>query len=224
MECGQDDIEASPAGRLLGAIGVRYSAFAWDDQEKFKRYLGDDVDPVKHGYYQAINVAIPLVRSQNLGTRRSFTYDEAKDLVLTNLYHDVHEAYTGDIPYPDKTRESDLAELRVSRDTLAELGIHPALNQRVNRTMGDFDGETFVGGAFSLGEHIGYLETGLKAWALRESPMLTSEEKERSRDMGIKVVSSAIPKVVEEKWRYSYSVDTLMKYTPQIREVAVACQ
>lgn len=225
LECGQEEIADSPAGRLLGAIGVRYSAFAWDDQEKFKRYLGDDVDPVVHGYYQAVNVAIPFVKAQNEGRNRSFTYDEAKDLVLANLYHDVHEAYTGDIPYPDKTRESDEAELKVSYSTLAELGMHPNLNGRINRVMGDFDGETFVGRAFNLVEHIGYLETGLKAWNLRDCPTLTQDEKDRSREMGLKVVASAIPKITDYKWTHSYVGDVLMSNIANIREVAVeSCQ
>lgn len=219
MGCAQESIERSPAGLKLAEIGVRYSRFAWDDTDKFKKYLGDDVDPVKHGLHQAREVAIPLITAQNTSTKTRFTYKQARALVLTNVYHDAHEGYTGDVPYPDKTIESDMAELEVNQRVVKELGASAVLLGEMRGIMGDFKQQTFLGKAFNAVENIGYLETGLKAWELRMHPQLTHEEQAKAYSMGLNVVPGAADRVVQARWMFPYAHQVLMENSHAIREV-----
>lgn len=219
LGCSQREIESSDMGDLLGAIGVRYSKFAWKNQRKFKNYLGDDVDPVKHGAYQAKHVAIPLIEAQNNSDKRHFTFDEAKDLVLANVYHDVHEGLTGDIPQPEKTRESDIAEMAINKKVLEELGVHSVLAYKMHQILSDHEGETFTGRAHQLVENLGYLATGLRAWQIRDFPVLNGEERKSCREMGLQVAPSAANRVLGFTDEFAYAGQFLEENNSRLRSM-----
>lgn len=169
---------------LLGNNPPRYHGFLWEDVDRFREYFGPDVDPIEHGRHQAETVAIPFVEADY------FTVEEGNLLVLTNLVHDYHEGVTGDILYPDKTVESDRAELEVSQNILKKF-MTPELVEQIGKVMGDFEGETRLGRAFSAIEQIGYCTTGLKAWRGRSRQDFTPEERGKCYSMGKNVVQGS---------------------------------
>lgn len=186
--CAIDMLAESNYGQLLREnVGARYKMWAWTDQRHFIEVMGPDVDPVLHGAHQAETVVKPFVEFQNISNRPHFTYEEANLLYVTNLLHDAHEGLTGDIPKPQKTPESDAEELRVNRQVVSDLmGWHPGhpLLEGMQQVMGDVNGTTRIGRAFEAIERCGYLQTGLRAWSMRNHAQLNFSERLRTVAMG----------------------------------------
>lgn len=209
LECNYQTILGRPEARLLREnVGVRFSAFAWEDTERFKHYLGDDMDPVKHGYHQALEVALPFIEFQNaFDDYPSFTEEEAKMLMLANVFHDVHEGVSGDVPEPEKTLQSNIAELELNlRITASILGedVNSPFMQRYRSVMGDFEGWSLAGRAFAAIERCGYFQSGINAWSLRNHSELDDEEKLKCREMGHAVLNKNTPILTELGKEFPY--------------------
>lgn len=198
--CATEMLEDSNYGELLRRnVQARYKMWWWPDLKRFKEAMGPDVDPVLHGPHQAETVVKPFVEFQNVSDRPHFTYEEANLLYITNLLHDSHEGLTGDVPKPQKTVESDAEELRVNRQVVSELmgwrNGHPLL-EGMQAIMGDMAGETRMGRAFEAIERAGYLQTGLRAWSMRNHSQLSRAEKQQTIEMG-RIVSQDSAKHLE---------------------------
>lgn len=198
-ECMYQKLLTSEEGILLRQnVGVRYGRWRWDDEEAMRKLI-PDTDPVLHGLYQAETVALPLVKANQERGFAPFTFDEAKLLYLTNVYHDIHEGYTGDIPVPDKTRESDEEEaamnVAITARFLGKSMWDPWLKD-YKQVLTDFDGGTFIGRAFKCTEQIGYFLTGVRAWSLRHHNALTPEQREKCEAMGREVAPTSAKKLL----------------------------
>ena len=214
LDCVQQDMAASKEGVLLANNPPRYAKWHFEDVGLFRVVMGEDVDPLLHGIYQAKNVALPMIEMQNQmdgRRRRRFSKEEAKLLLLTHVLHDYHEGITGDIAADDKTSDINRNELRVNQQLVARLynleADHPFLLkmwETMDETGFDENGDSFVNRAFHAGEQCGYFLTGIKAWSLREHKSLTSEEQAKCKDMGIKVASAAARHLLDNMSDFKY--------------------
>lgn len=208
--CVEENFEATEAYSLLIENDPRYANWMWEDKQKMMEWFGDDLDPVRHGRHQAEHVAIPLIEYNDRFPYQAFTEEQARTLVLTNVVHDYHEGITGDIPHPDKTRESDLHELALNHEIVKEI-TNDEIAAQVKEVMGDFDGNTFVGRAFKAGELVGYLKTGLHAWHLRRHEGLTAEERGKCYAMGFSVTRKAAQELQKYREEFPY-VDHVLNF------------
>lgn len=205
--CTVEQFALTPDGRGLKDNPPRFSHFMWEDEKRFREFMGPDVDNFAHGPHQADTVALPMIEFQNASNRPHFSEEEARLLYFTHLVHDFHEYRMGDIALPDKTRESDIAELAVNREV-----VKAALNMTDDdpyligsqAIMGDFDGETFLGRAFKAGEYVGYLHTGLRAWAMREHSLLDDDERHQAYELGKAVLTKNTPVLVRYADEFPY--------------------
>lgn len=184
--------------KLYDKVGVRYGNWAWDDQNRMREFL-PDTDPWLHGIYQAQEIAIPFIESEG------FSEKEARLLLTANVYHDMHEHIVGDIPKPLKTKESDAEELEINLQVVREIlelnEGHPFI-QDYRSVMGDLEGWSRVGRAFTAIEQCGYFNTGMNAWFLRNDPELTPEEQAKCEDMGRIVALSCVSKMQASEFEY----------------------
>lgn len=202
VNCLEYKMYATHEGQLLNQNPPRYINFAWEDQRRFREYLGADVDPLLHGPYQAREVAIPMIEHQNLYTE-PFSWEETKLLVIAHTLHDYHEGVTGDIPFPQKTPEGDAAELELNASLVAKI-LHVEDEGWMGRYKDTLAGKDKVGRAFDCGEKIGYFLTGLKAWHLRVHQGLTQDERDKSAVMGRDVCASALGHMLRHSAEFSY--------------------
>lgn len=222
--CAIDMLAESNYGQLLREnVGARYKMWAWSDQARFIEVMGPDVDPVLHGAHQAETVVKPFVEFQNVSDRPHFTYEEANLLYITNLLHDAHEGLTGDIPKPDKTPESDAQELRINRQVVSELmgwrNGHPLL-EGMQQIMGDVAGTTRIGRAFEAIERAGYLQTGLRAWSMRNHSQLNFSERFRTVAMGRIVSLDSAAHLLKYANEFPYVDHLLSTNAPALQEMA----
>ena len=218
VPCVQTEFSQLPEHTLLEANDPRYGNWLWENKEKFREWFGDDVDPVEHGRHQAEHIAIPLIEYQNREGGQMFTDREAKLLVLTNLVHDYHEGITGDLPAPDKTEDFHKMELRANQEIISKF-MDGFLVMDIEKVMGDFDNKTFVGRAFNAVENLGYLETGLKAWYVRNHPALTLEEAGKSFAMGSTVIKGAYKSLQPYREEFPYVDHVIFTHRGAMREL-----
>ncbi len=196
MEWARD---AGVGQALYDEVGVRYSYWAWDDQERMRQYL-PDTDPFRHGLHQAKTVGAAFIYAE-----KTFTEEEAKMLLMANVMHDFHEYIDGDVAVPEKTRESDEKELETNLAVVGRIldlpEDHPFLKE-YRGVIGDFEGWSKVGRAFHDIEICGYFLSGLRAWSLRESQELTQDERDKCRDMGKTVALSRIDDLNQSEFEY----------------------
>ncbi len=201
LDCIVLNASATKEGQMLEANPPRYSLWTWEDEGLFRVVFGEDVDPLRHGIYQAKHIALPMIEMQNQKDgrrRRRFTKQEAKLLLLAHTVHDLHEGITGDIPAPQKNDDINRSELEVNQQVVASmLNLSPD-----DPFMGELrevmaEGDSFLSRAFSVGEQCGYFLTGVKAWSLRNHQSLTAEQREKCEDMGRQVSLSAFPSLLE---------------------------
>lgn len=212
-DCIQSTMERSYEGRLLAAMEPRFNAFMWEDVEKFKKYMGDDVDPVKHGIYQATHVALPFIEHQNsMPWFKSFTQEEAKMLYLANVAHDWHEGLealnrgaTTDVEAPKKTDEIYEAELELNLEVVKSI-LHPTDEwlQSYRAVVGDLKGWSHAGRAFNCIERCGYFLTGMKAWSMRNHEDLDDDERLKCREMGHATMTFNLPVLDEYSREFAY--------------------
>jgi hypothetical protein len=204
LSCLMDYAEGL-AKPLYEEVGVRYGNWAWENQDRMRQFL-PDTDPFLHGIYQAQEIAIPFIECED------FTEREARLLLTANVLHDMHEYLTGDVPKPLKTKESDAEELEVNLEVVRGiLGLdreHPFM-QDYRSVMGDLEGWSKVGRAFSAIETCGYFNTGMNAWFLRNNPELSAEEQSKCEDMGRIVAQSCIGKMQRSEFLYPRDLLTL---------------
>jgi len=204
--CVQETIALSYEGRLLKSNKPRYEAFHWEDLDRFRAYLGDDVDPLKHGMYQAKEIAIPFIEFQNtFDGYTDFTQEQAKMLIIGNVLHDLHEGITGDIPEPDKNHQTAVDELEVNLECVKNV-LHPSKEwlEAYRAVVGDIEGWSFAGRAFNAIERCGYFLSGVKAWNLRNHNELDDDEKAQSRAMGFGCIERQAPHLLELGKEFAY--------------------
>lgn len=223
VPCVVDDAINSEEGQLLMQNPPRYGDFMWHNEDRFRNYMGNDVDPLMHGPYQAVNVAIPMIEAQNSNLRyEPFTKVEAKLLVMAHVVHDFHEGLTGDIPAPQKTEQTALSELEINQQVVSKiLGLsveHPFMTD-LKQIMGDTQGHTKLGRAFNVSEQIGYFQTGLKAWSLKDHQKLTPAERAESKRMGHDVVIYSYQKIKNGATEFAYCRDLLVTNYAVVREI-----
>lgn len=208
IDCVVRRLENSYEGRLLAWNPPRYAKWVWEDKDRFKQFMGPDVDPFGHGPHQARAVAIPMVELQNMTPGyRPFTKDEAKMLVLGHTLHDAHEGLTGDVAYPDKTAQTYEDELKVNLETIRTvLGLpnEDPFIASYRAVVGDLESWSFAGRAFAAGEYCGYFLTGMRAWAMRGHSGLDPNEAALCEDMGREVVSSARRKLESNAHEFAF--------------------
>lgn len=229
IDCCVSTMKQSDWGRMLAKNKPRYEDFwggkksRWEDLEEFKRLIGDDVDPVMHGPYQAINVAIPMIESQNSDdSRQSFTREEGKLLILGHIWHDVHEGVSGDVAYPDKTDQTYEDELELNltavKDILCLKDCDPFLAE-YRGVVGDLQQISFAGRAFTAGEWCGYMMTGLKAWSLRNHLPLNEEQRKAMEIMGREVTLGIVDKVAEYAEEFTLCAELIIKNEVALEEM-----
>lgn len=207
-------LKNSRYGELLAQNEPRFKDFwggkksRWDDIEKFKWLVGNDVDPLMHGAHQADTVALPMITMQNSAYQaQPFTRAEAKMLYLGNIFHDAHEGLTGDIAAPDKTAQTYEDELKINLEVVADiLGFEPEddFMRRYRGVVGDLNNWSFAGRAFNIGEKIGYFQTGLRVWAMRNHEDLSDSEKAAAEQMGREVCLACIPAIQRAAHEFIY--------------------
>jgi len=222
LECATSALSYSPAGIALRSMEPRFGTWMWEDRERMKQFL-PDTDPLMHGPNQAQTVALPMIEFQNAFGYRRFSRAEAKLLYLTHVFHDAHEGVwaqrlgmSHDIAKPQKTRENDILELALNREIVSNiLRVEPdhPLIEGMQNVMGDFDGQTFLGRAFTAIEYAGYCENGLRAWALRNHNDLDHQEREMCEQMGRVVVTADVPKLE----KYAVEFPYIAMYLDRIR-------
>jgi hypothetical protein len=217
VPCVERDFAQLPEHTLLQENDPRYGKWLWEDKQKFKEWFGDDVDPVEHGRHQAEHVAIPLIEHQEK-YGNSFTWREAKLLVMSNIVHDYHEGITGDLPAPEKTEEFHALELEANQHILDKF-LDKALTNDIRKVMGDFEGKTVVGRAFNAIENLGYFETGIKAWYFKDHPALSAEEKGKSYSMGLNVVRASVQSLEAYRQEFPYVDYQLFTHRRALREI-----
>lgn len=195
--CAFNALRDSRYGDMLKNNPPRFGRWAFEDNQRFIKLLGHDVDPLKHGLHQAYEVAIPFIEAQNNSPwHKPFTPAEAKILFLGNILHDAHEGVTGDVALPDKTLASDMEEQLINMTVVAEiLGLSqddPFL-KHYESVVWDLEGWSHAGRAFKAIEAVGYVETGLKAWAARNHADLDDDERAKVADMGHAVLTLDTP-------------------------------
>lgn len=208
IDCTVDAIKQSDYGKLLSDMGPRFGMFQWEDEARFRQYLGNDVDPLLHGIHQAEFVALPFIELQNSSPdHRPFTREEAKMLLIGNVLHDAHEGLPeiGDVPYPEKKKrgkewyEFELeTNLRVVSEILSEEP-ESGFMKAYRATVGDLENWSFAGRAFNAIEMCGYSLTGLRAWSLRNHSELSPEEQEKSATLGREVLTKNMPVLKDYK-------------------------
>lgn len=212
VECAIQNLKDSPEGRLLADNPMRYEQF-WggkkstlEDQGLFRIALGEDVDPLLHGAYQAQNIAIPMIEMQNSDPdKESFSQEEAKLLVLGHVFHDAHEGISGDVAYPDKTQQTYEDELKLNLEVVQKvLRADDEFMDKYRGVVGDLEGWSYAGRAFAAGEYCGYLSTGLKAWSLRNHSSFTLGEQAALETMGRDVTLFILPKVRLHAEEFAY--------------------
>lgn len=229
IDCIIRSMRNSYEGRLLASNQPRYEDFwggkksTWEDLERFKRFMGNDVDPVLHGPHQAEFVAIPMITAQNAAANyQPFTREEGKLLVIAHCFHDLHEGLTGDIAYPDKTNQTYEDELEVNLECVQKVMFLPADDDFLRRyrgVVGDLEGWSFAGRAFSAGEWCGYFLTGLRAWSMRKHMDLSDDERQAAEIMGREVTLSIIKKVAQAADEFVYCRELLDRSAYALEEM-----
>lgn len=223
IDCTVETLEKSVYGNLLKAMKPRFGYFQWEDEARFRKYMGDDVDPLKHGVHQAEKVAIPFIEHQNSSPwHQPFTRGEAKMLVIGNCLHDLHEGLTGDIAVPDKTDDIYEAELEVNLECVADLlQLKPESDfmQSYRAIVGDLKGWSHAGRAFNAIERCGYFLTGLDAWAMRNHSDLDDDERLKCREMGYAVITANVPILQDYSREFVYPAYLLRANEKAISEV-----
>lgn len=222
-------LKNSRYGELLQNNPPRYADFwggkksSWDDIEKFKWLVGPDVDPLMHGVHQAETVALPMIQMQNTAYMcQPFTREEGKMLYLGHILHDAHEGISGDIAFPDKTKQTYEDELKLNLEVVADImGFEPDDDwmRRYRAIVGDLQGWSFAGRAFEVGEKIGYLQTGLRVWAMRNHTELTDNEKKAAELMGREVCLGAVDAVNKGAKEFVYADYFLLSNAGALREM-----
>jgi hypothetical protein len=222
-DCVVSLLNQSEYGRLLQEMPPRFAYFAWDDADRFKAYLGNDVDPFKHGEYQAEHVAIPFIEHQNSSPwHQPFSRAEAKMLVIGNVLHDAHEGICGDVALPEKDDDVYEAELRTNLEVVSELmGLqhNSDFMKSYRAIVGDLKGWSHAGRAFNAIERCGYFLTGVKAWSLRNHSELDYEEQMKCREMGHAVITNNVPVLAEYSREFAYPAELLRIHEVAINEV-----
>lgn len=217
LDCLVQNLDQRQEGQLLREkVGVRYGNWAWDDHQRMIQYI-PDCDPVFHGIYQARNIALPMIE------RGHFSRAEAKLLMIAHTLHDAHEGIWGDIPKPLKTRQNDEQELELNVEIVSSLINEPVDSEFMRdyrRVVGDLDGETHLGRAFSAGEQLGYFLTGIRAWSLRNHNALTEEERGKCEDMGRVVALSCVEKLAALE-EFPLCGDLLEQHAWALREMSL---
>lgn len=221
--CAFNSLVNSRYGDLLINNPPRFGRWAFADRQRFIDLIGDDVDPLRHGLYQANSVAVPFINAQNsLPWREHLTRDEAKMLYIGNILHDAHEGLTGDIPLPDKTLDSDRREQSINLAVIAEI-LGPAATDdflhRYESVVWDLEGWSRAGRAFKAIELVGYVETGLRAWAARNHADLDDDERASVADMGQTVLELDTPLLVPFLMEFTYVQNVYDRATAALKQM-----
>lgn len=203
IDCIAQRMLATEAGQKLVNM-QRWSRFAWEDKQRFEEFFGPDINNFWHGPHQAKTIAIPFIETQNTLSPFKISEEDGRLLVIANCVHDLQEAFTGDIPLPEKTDAGNAHELILQRGLVAEaLGVsvyHPMINkiQEVQK------GDGFLSQAFKAIEYAGYFETALRAWSAVDNSALSQDEREKCYALGQAVLTKNMPAMHEMSATFPY--------------------
>lgn len=166
-------------GKKLGK-NIRYERYNLDELsiEERRDLLGPDVNNLEHMRYTTDLAAFYI---GNL-TEGALTQTEQEDLLIAASIHDQGEYFIGDITHSLKTDENEVEELQKALEHAREM--MPDLDEleldRVRRIREEivFNRDSPLGKRFATIEHMGYLQTALKAYAhFRHNDTLSPETK-----------------------------------------------
>ncbi len=225
----------TPYAESLSSMEPRFKRYHWDDLEKFKAFLGDDVDPLKHGPYQAVTVGIPMVDAQEQGPADCPQLPEGfADLFITHhAQHDDHEGehsvrknMTHDVPYAEQTTENRIAEYELWKQIQAETFGNAEAREHASRisTFASPDApDSFLKQFWDVSESVGYLLTVLRAWNISScSTDVTGEERRRAKRLAIEVFGRQMPRIEESRGVIVHADDVLLGFSKQLREIKMA--
>ncbi|MDQ3093979.1 MAG: hypothetical protein M3Q70_02255 [bacterium] len=206
---------------MLNANPPRFSGDLWDDEDKFREKFGPDVNPLKHGPYQARTIAIPAVdlqqQASSNGGYSGLSDPTANYFVAYHVVHDDHEGVTGDVLLPNKTQEICDQEFEVWQTIMKDVyGSNTAAGLIYYGGIFDHgDRDRFLPKLWHISEQLGYIATGLRAYELGEQDdELTSDERQQSLAMATRVVARNLPDVVEARKDIAIADDWLPKILP----------
>lgn len=145
----------------------------------WKDILGPDVNNLEHMRYTT-ELAAYYIGKLSEGT---LSDTEKDDLLIAASIHDQGEYFTGDITASLKTDEHEAEELQKALEHATDMmpdldGIELDRIKRIRKEI-VFDRTTPLGERFATIEHMGYLQTALKAYAhLTHNNTLSPETKE----------------------------------------------
>ncbi|MDQ2972916.1 MAG: hypothetical protein M3Q79_00330 [bacterium] len=209
---------------FMGMLNInppRFSGDLWSDEAKFREKFGPDVNPLKHGPYQARTIAIPAVDLQQQasisGGYSGLSDPVANYFVAYHVVHDDHEGITGDVLLPDKTQAICDEEFEVwqklmknvyGTNTAAGLIYYGGIFDHGNK-------DHFLPKLWQVSEKLGYIATGLRAYELwQEDDELTPVERQKSLAMAMRVVARNLPDVLEARGEIAIADDWVPKILP----------
>lgn len=161
-----DEFAATPYGEKL-ANASRYGLYRGSfTHEEWRRLLGRDVNNLLHMAYTLDLSAHFEQRRERLGI--ASTPERRGRKLKAAASHDNGEAITDDILYILKTKDDTAAESAEFTAHLPEFYKSPATQVEMKDIAESiiFNEESEEGQDFNKDEHAGYLQTGLKAWAM----------------------------------------------------------
>lgn len=223
----------TPAAYLLADMQPRFAGngYVWDDQAKFREYMGMDVDPLQHGPYQARTVGIPMVEAQaGTNSPRPISKAQARLFVAHHVQHDDHEGLyaqsrnmTHDVAVNHKTTDSEAEEysmwinLQLSLFDQREVNEHiEAIDTFANPQAPDSFQKRF----WNIGERIGYLFSALRAWDVAcNVDDLTPLERRQVQRMAVEVTGRHLSMIEAARNEIVFADDVIIGLAGQIKEI-----
>lgn len=178
-----DRFAATKFGAALGQE-IWYQRYNQDTvtAEQWRELLGPDVNNLEHMRYTTELAAYYISQYRQHGAG-DLTEDDEAALLIAAAIHDQGEVFDGDITYSEKTALDELNEQQKSLAAARQLlpGLDDDAYHRIAmiRQTIVFDKHSRLGKIFAVIEHMGYIQTALKAQAqVAHNPDVSDETRQ----------------------------------------------
>lgn len=217
-----DKFANSSYGETLNK-NVRFSRFKPENVSlnDWVKMLGADVNNLNH-----LLLTFGLARNFIGSMDEDLSLEDKRILCLTAITHDWAESVTGDIPFPEKTKNDEKNELKILKHLLYKFLSNENYENQIqdkelDRVCNILSGNDELSLIFKTVEEIGYLRTGLNAW--RKIDTYDNQELNDSLlDLALDVVNHNLAPLIDRSKKYPQLINFLINSSDIISEIILS--